>query len=173
MNGWGADKKWSDQYLPPIKRILGEHLIGEPPQVEDQQRNTDLIVLKMDAVRIGCRIRRAYQTEHAPQYVTEFTIRTVRPSGMRTELAKIIEGWGDYFFYGFGNEAGHVVPWALCDLRVFRLWHSSELVRRRGQQPGREMRNRDGSSNFRVFKYDDLPPGFVLASFGIRKQEVA
>ena len=40
-------------------------------------------------------------------------------------------------------------------------------------QPGSEMRNRDGSSNFRVFKYDDLPPGFVVASVGIREQEAA
>ena len=29
--GWREDKRWSDRFLPEIKRILGEHLIAEPP----------------------------------------------------------------------------------------------------------------------------------------------
>lgn len=40
-----------------IKSVLGMRLIGEPPIEEDRERNTDLIVLKMEAVRVGCRIR--------------------------------------------------------------------------------------------------------------------
>jgi len=52
MNGWTSDKAWSDQYMPAIKRILGEHLIGAAPQEDDQERNTDLIVLRMEAVRL-------------------------------------------------------------------------------------------------------------------------
>lgn len=173
MIGWESDKRWSDQYLTGIKRILGEHLIGEPPEVEDQQRNTDLIALRMDAVRIGCRVRRAYQLDERPEYAQEFTIRTSRPSGENTELGKIIEGWGDYFFYGFGTDSGTLTAWALCDLRVFRRWHSRELVRGGGRPPGREMSNRDGSSKFHVFTYENLPADFVVASFGIAEKVAA
>jgi hypothetical protein len=101
VSRWQADKRWSDKFLRDIKRILGEHLIGEPPMEEDAERNTDLIVLRMDAVRIGCRVRKH---KYRDSYQDEFTIRAGRPSGVKTELAKIIEGWGDYFFYGFSNE---------------------------------------------------------------------
>ena len=173
MTGWQNDKKWADQFMPPIKRILGEHLIGEPPVAEDQERNTDLMVLRMDAVRIGCRMRKADQLERCPNYANEFTIRTVRPSGMQTELAKIIAGWGDYFFYGFGHSSGAVHPWALCDLRVFRLWHSAQLVRDRGQMPGVEKANHDGSSAFRVFEFRHLPAEFLAASHGVSSREAA
>lgn len=57
-NNWEINKQWSDRFLPEIKMILGLHLIGEPPIEEDCERNTDLIVLKMEAVRIACRVRR-------------------------------------------------------------------------------------------------------------------
>ena len=57
MADWKEDKKWSDRFLVEIKRILGEHLISEPPIEEDMQHNTDLIVLRLNAVRIACRIR--------------------------------------------------------------------------------------------------------------------
>ena len=75
---WRHDKRWSDRFLPEIKRILGEYLIGEPREAEDIERNTDLIVLKMEAVRIACRIRKY---EYLLQYPGEFTIRAARPSG--------------------------------------------------------------------------------------------
>ena len=101
MSEWQKDKRWSDRFLPEIKRILGEHLISEPPIEEDAERNTDLMVLRLDAVRIGCRVRKY---EYLKQYGDEFTIRAGRPTGAKTELTKIIEGWGNYFFYGFSDE---------------------------------------------------------------------
>ena len=101
MRAWQLDKRWADRFLPEIKRILGEHLIGEPPEEEDQEHNTDLMVLKMDAVRVACRVRR---NQYIDRYGDEFTIRAGRPNGSKTELTKIVEGWGDYFFYGFSDE---------------------------------------------------------------------
>lgn len=159
MNGWENDKKWSDQFLPEIKAILGVHLIGEPPLEEDQERNTDLIVLKMDAVRIGCRIRRS---KYLKLYSDEFTIRAGRPSGTKTELTKIIEGWGDYFFYAFAEESTGLAKWLLCDLKVFRLWYNRQLFQ--GDKPGMGKNNNDGSSNFLAFKIKHLPNNFVVAS---------
>lgn len=164
MSAWRHDKKWSDIFIPGIKRVLGEYLIGEPPIEEDQERNTDLMVLKMDSVRIGCRIRR---NQYISQYSDEFTIRAGRPSGIKTELTKIVEGWGDYFFYGFSNKnETDLEMWRLCDLKVFRLWFNQEILRRQ-QMPGIQKPNFDNSSNFIAFNFNDLPNDFVVGSYGI------
>ena len=84
---WQDDKKWSDRFIPFIKPILGLYLIGEATQEDDKNKNTDLIVFKMDAVRIACRIRRY---SYYKKYNDEFTIRNTRPSNNKSELAKII-----------------------------------------------------------------------------------
>lgn len=162
MNDWKSDKKWADKFLPQIKRILGETLICEPPIEEDQERNTDLIVLKMDSVRIGCRIRR---NQYYKRYCNEFTIRAGRPSGTKTELAKIIEGWGDYFFYGFSDEQDDLlIFWRVADLKVFRGWFASKLVRMNSfELPGTKQKNSDKSSEFLVFKWADFPSNFVIS----------
>lgn len=161
MIGWEKDKRWSDQFMDEIKSILGIHLIGEPPVEEDQERNTDLIVLKMDSVRIACRVRR---NEYAVRYGEEFTVRAGRPSGIKTELTKIIEGWGDYFFYGFGDES-KLSKWTLADLNVFRLWYNQQLFL--GNHPGIKQNNDDGSSYFFAFRWDELPCNFIIAKSSV------
>ncbi len=159
MNGWDEDKKWSDIFLDEIKQILGLHLIGEPNTEEDQLRNTDLIVLIMASVRIACRIRRQKYIE---EYGNEFTVRCGRPSGYKTELTKIIEGWGDYFFYGFGcEETGKLIRWTLADLKVFRGAFMRLIYA--GKNP-KEMKNKDDSSNFMCFSWVDFPNNLIVAS---------
>ena len=159
MKQWQHDKQKSDVYLPEIKRILGEHLIDEPPIEEDAERNTDLMVLRLDAVRIGCRVR---SYGYIKDYGHQFTIRRDRPSGMKTELRKVIEGWGDYFFYGFGDESGqHLARWFIGDYRVFRGWLSNQFFT--GKRSWEERKNGDGSSSFMAFNVRDIP-GFIVAS---------
>lgn len=156
---WQQDKRWSDRFLPEIKQILGLHLIGEPPIEEDAERNTDLMVLKMEAVRIGCRIRKH---DYYQRYGHEFTIRAGRPSGTKTELAKIIEGWGQYFFYGFADPSEtRLHSWMLADMNVFRSWYNRCLFD--GKHPGKKNNNTDGSSYFLAFKINDLTGDFVVA----------
>jgi len=160
MTRWVEDKRWSDKFLPEIKAILGVHLIGEPPIEEDQERNTDLIVLKMEAVRIGCRVRRY---KFYLKYPDEFTIRAGRPSGYKTELTKIIEGWGDYFFYGFCDKSeGGLIRWILCDLKVFRLWLNRSLMENNGKFPGTLKENFDGSSSFMAFSLKNISGNFII-----------
>jgi hypothetical protein len=159
MSIWEENKCWSDQYLDEIKPILGAHLIGEAPEAEDRHRNTDLIVLRMDPVRIACRVRRpGYE-----KYGDEFTIRSCVSGGGKTELTKIIEGWGDYFFYGHGDNSGKLSSWNLCDLNVFRLWFNRFICSNGGLLPGISQANYDGSK-FRAFKFSELPSDFVVAS---------
>jgi hypothetical protein len=147
--------------MPEVKRTLGEYLIGEAPYEEDRDRNTDLIVLRMEAVRVGCRIRRP---AYLDRYADEFTIRTARPNGCKTELAKIIEGWGNYMFYGISDAAEeHLACWVLLNLSGFRLWYMAHMATNEGRQPGTVKPNRDGSSEFRAFKIDDLPVTAITA----------
>jgi hypothetical protein len=162
MNGWIADKVTSDVYLPEIKAILGRELISEAPILEDQERGTDLMVLTLAPFRVACRIRRhAYLSK----YPGEFTLRAGRPSGFKTELAKIVEGWGDYFFYGFGNEDGsRLSAWKLADLKVFRYWHMRHIAMHNGTCPGNRKHNGDNSSFFMAYEWKWLPEGFVIAS---------
>jgi len=161
MTGWEKDKRWSDRFLPEIKRALGECLISEPPVEDDAERNTDLMVLRLDAVRIACRIRKH---EYLSKYGNEFTIRTGRPSGVKTELTKIVEGWGNYLFYGFSDECEKSLSqWIVGDLNAFRLYFCRYLTENSGAMPGTCKNNVDNSSSFRAFRYSEIP-GFVIAS---------
>ena len=160
MTGWQNDKGWSDNFVTEIKRSLAIHLICEAPVQEDQERNTDLIVLKMDSVRVACRIRREKWIANS----NEFTIREGRPSNAKTELAKIIEGWGDLFFYGFGSDDGSkLISWKIGDLKVFRLTIMRYMARNNGQLPGTSKLNHDGSSSFRIYDWSQFE-GMVIAS---------
>lgn len=161
MNGWKEDKRWSDRFIPQIKTILAQFLITESPPEEDQEHNTDLIVLTLKPFRVGCRIRKYKYIEN---YGDEFTIRSGRPSGCKTELTKIIEGWGDYFFYGFCDEQENKLQkYFLGNLNVFRLWFNQCLWACAAKDsPGTYKKNVDGSSYFRAFKLSNLPPEFII-----------
>ncbi len=162
---WQNCKNWSDRFLPQIKSIIGRNLIGEVEE-DDRERNTDLIVLKLDAVRIACRVRRP---GYYASYWNEFTIRTARPSGNITELQKVIRGWGDYFFYGHSDiEEANLHAWALADLKEFRLYFARQLFKYPGTCPGKFQKNRDGSSDFRAFKWSDIGDSFIVAERNIK-----
>jgi len=151
---WTEDKRWSDRFLHEIKGIIGQAFIVEPPQEEDVEHNTDLIVLRFDSIRVACRIRKCQYME---QYGNEFTIRAGRPSGVKTELTKIIEGWGDYLFYGFADEGETVLAkWEIINLDAFRLWFNRMLVKNKGELPGKLRQNKDGSSSFIAFDIGDV-----------------
>ena len=163
MKQWKDDKRWSDRFIPEIKQHLASVLIQEAPLIEDARRNTDLIVLRMDAIRIACRIR---HHKYALKYPHEFTIRAGRPSGAKTELAKLIAGWGDYIFYGFADQSdGSLCRWFIGDLSVFRTWHAIELWRGNPEHmPGAKQSNGDQSSWFMAYDTRVMPPDFVVSS---------
>ena len=162
MFDWQSDKRWSDRFLPEIKQILGQYLIIEPPIEEDTERNTDLTVLRLDPVRVACRIRKY---PYYLDYPNEFTVRECRPSGATTELAKIIQGWGDYLFYGFADQAEeNLLAWRLIDLSEFRLWFTTSLAGLdKRVYPGIGKSNQNESSSFRVFNIDKIDPACLIA----------
>lgn len=158
---WATEKRWSDIYLNEIKSILGVYLIGEPPIEEDMQHNTDLISLRMEPVRVACRVRRA---EYLKYYSDQFTIREGFPSGAKSELPKIVEGWGDYFFYAFGGNDGRIVKWTLADLKVFRATFNRYMAKNKGALLGSRRENHgESDSYFRAFSWSMFPPEFIVA----------
>jgi hypothetical protein len=153
---WRAEKLWSDRFVPEIKAILGQCLIHAAPPEEDAHHNTDLMVLRMADVRIACRVRRF---DYFHRYRHDFTIRSDRPSGNKTELAKILDGWGDLFFYAIADQTGaRLRQWTLADLNVFRA--SPQRFR------GAERENRDRSSKFMAYRWQQFPPDFVVQPKG-------
>jgi hypothetical protein len=170
MKGWMEDYTWTKPLLKYVKQILGLVFFGEPPIEEDQERNTDLMVLKLKGTskvsdfRIAVRIRKF---KYYSKYKNEFTIRSSRPSGVKTELEKILDGWGAYYFYGFANELETgIYCYTLADLRWISCWIKDYQVWHDGRYPGTEMPNEDGSSLFRCIRWSDIPKpdgtGFIL-----------
>jgi len=159
METWQDRKRWSDNFLIQIKRILGEHFIGAAPVEEDRKRNTDLIVLKLDPLRFACRVRKAHFMK---EYSGEFTIREKTPTGNKTEFTKIMEGWGDYLFYGFADDEG-LVCWRIGDLKVFRIAILRHLSAKKAMLGVQHTVPAD-SNVFRAFKWSEFPADFVVAS---------
>lgn len=152
--GWEKDKTWSDKFIPAIKHVLGEVFVSVASIKEDQMRNTDLICYDLSGKRIACRVR---QKDYVNKYPFQFTIRSSRPYGNKTELQKIEEGWGDYFFYGFSNNTEDgFLQWLIGDLNVFR------QVRQKKSLHGHFQRNADKSSNFMAFDWGSMPPEFFI-----------
>lgn len=122
---------------------------------DDLRRNTDMQIATLEnGHRIMCRARRF---KHAARYGDQFTVRLSRPSGAKTEMAKIREGWGDFGIYGFESQPGaaRLRPWVLYNVHRLR-----EYLEGGGRWIYRD--NRDGSGAFAAFVIHELPLGFVL-----------
>jgi hypothetical protein len=149
------DREWSDKYIPQIKQIIGPHLLGVSSFEVDAEQATDLIVLTGRNMMIACRLRRpGYE-----KYIGQFTIRSRRDTGASTELKKVIDGWGDWMFYGHANEAGVIHAWMIIDFKSFRahlLRHFATPENKRVISTG-DQSNGDGTY-FQWFEADTFPP---------------
>jgi hypothetical protein len=124
--GYDERRSWADRYISAIKSIVGPRLLVPAPMELDMKQATDLLVFCARDVRIACRIRRY---SYVFEYGDEFTLRCQLDSGVQTEEEKILQGWGDWMFYGFTEEDPELqnfCRWFLIDLAAFR-----EHLRRR------------------------------------------
>lgn len=143
---WKQDKAWSDQYSRYVRAILGQEFIVPADDFSDAHRATDFdMVFKMRSLTFACRIRREY---YAEKYPFDVTLRSVRPNGNKTELEKVLSGFGDFMFYGFAGEVPRIPRWIVLNLEQFRM--SWPLM-----NPSREG-NHDGSSQFVALNTNDL-----------------
>lgn len=157
---WKRDKDKTDTFLPYIKWMLGEVFVQAAPIEVDQKEATDYVMLDVKPYRVACRVR---DYSYWQRYGGEFTIRSRRPAGTKTELDKIIDGWCDFMFYGFADETyTYIYAATLIDLKAFR----AALIREAAGGPkliSEERLNKDNSSSFRAYNIAALPAGVVYA----------
>lgn len=167
---YATDRAWSDQFIPHMRRIIGPHLL-EPSSVEvDMQQAADLVVFRARDVTIACRVRRY---GYKDRYPFEFTIRSARDSGARTEYEKLTDGWGDWMFYGHAAERGPVIErWWLLDLHAWR----AALIRDRDCIVVHSKSNGDGTHfvSYDVRSFPVRPgckPLVIAASHPLEREE--
>lgn len=149
---YDKDRAWSDQFLPHMRALIGPHLLVPSSFEVDTKQAADLVVLRARDMTIACRIRRH---GYADRYPWEFTVRSARDSGMRTELEKLIDGWGDWMFYAHASaNATRVERWLLIDLAAWR----AALIRDRAKLSIANKSNGDGT-HFVSFDVRSFPAG--------------
>jgi hypothetical protein len=153
---WQESHAWADRFTPHVKQLLGLACIQVAALDEDRQHNTDLM-FEVGYLRFPVRIRRI---EHRLAFNrrNEVTFRFQRRSGMQTEFAKLLCGWGDCFLYGWGDDVtGQIRAYTVLDLHQFRYWYT-EAICQDARRPGQIQEDRDGSASFIAFCLDCLPP---------------
>lgn len=115
--GYRGDRSWSDLMVDEIRAIVGPHLLRTTPFLMDAKEAADFYVFKAKDMTVAARVRRP---GYADRYPFEVTMRSARDSGTKTELSKIIDGWGDWFFYGHATAENTIDRWWLVDLASFR-----------------------------------------------------
>jgi len=121
------DRNWSDKYLEQVAAILKKNasdliVISIAPDEIDRTGATDMII-RIDGGDVAVRLRRDNCTYR------DLTIRSKRASGYKTELSKILEGFGDWYLYGWTNVLGIVDEWIIVSL--IKLRNSGLLIGRK------------------------------------------
>lgn len=86
---------------------------------QDKEQATDL-VLEIEGGTMAVRIRRKKYYEWGLRRGLDWSIR-VKSNGAKTEIDKLREGFGDWYFYGYSedNKSG-LAYWCLIDLHKTR-----------------------------------------------------
>jgi len=138
-------RTWSDKFIPAIKQIIGPRILDVSSFEVDTQNAADFTVFRAKNLLIACRVRRFQYIK----YFGQFTIRAKLDSGIKTELQKIVDGWGDIMFYGYACESGvEIAAWSLIDLNAFR----AHLIRNQKSIKQGTKSNYDGTH----FKWFDI-----------------
>lgn len=162
MTDYETNRAWSDRFLPEVKRQIGAQLLKVAPDDIDQKQATDLMMLDARDTRVAVRIRRP---GYHSRYPNQFTIRSKVPSGAPTELNKVVNGHGDWMFYGHASADGrNIEHWQLLDLRAFRAGLIRHVQNGYPVVHG-DQQNGDGSA-FKWFDARSFPsePPLVVAS---------
>lgn len=149
MRTFEIDKKWADKFNKQVKSIVGPLLLEEADFKTDAERVGDFSLVSRAGTTIACRIRKY---SYLNRYKNEFTIRSHRDSGAKTEMAKIVDGYGTWFFYGFCDEKEENILCArILDFIAFR----GRLIRR--ERDLWTTRDNGDGTRFLSFKIEDFP----------------
>ena len=165
MPDYAFDRRWSDRFLPQIAQIVGPLMLGAAPTYHDQRENTDLMVLDAhENIRVAARVRKF---GYFAGFGHDVTFRHARANGAETEFAKLVNGFGRYFFYGHANaEATDIPDWMVLDLNRFRgalikesLSHMPEPLRMKFVRQD----NFDNETSFLAYDIRTFPKGIIVS----------
>lgn len=115
-NNFKRNFELSFRYYDKIKKIIRQNLnklmkIEESDKYRDMKEATDM-VLKMNSGDIAVRVRRNDFNDP----FNDVTIRTKSKSDQKTEIDKIQDGYGKWYFYGWNK----VKDWLIYDIDKLR-----------------------------------------------------
>jgi len=152
----------NSKYLLQVKRILISKAyiftkFREATIKEDQELGFDA-VLSFPDTKIPIRIRKEEYIKYS-----DFTVRSKSRSGGRTEIDKIRDGFGDFYFYAWSDESifkkenNKIISYMILDLNIFR----STIV---DKPTKNNMANGDGTS-FHIYSKQILFDNKVVKIF--------
>jgi len=161
IGGWHVNKQWADGYLPQIQRVIREVApqlitIRVSTRSEDVHQASDYVVVTEQG-SIGCRVRRPHTWERYGDVTFRSKVRGTR----KTEIDKILEGWGRWYLYAWAldNTSTDLEAWVFLDLDQLRA--SGLLLKKM-----REIDNYDSSSKFKRINIPDLQRGNCILDAG-------
>ena len=163
-------RQFSDRQLNRAKALLGLVLFTAANNDEDINRNTDLMLRQPGGHRISHRMR---SSEYFERYPMDFLIRCHRSMTNRTEIHKLMAGWGDYLFFCFANEDNtNFLQWFVGDLNILREYIFRYILTRPANDwPGQRVANKDDGTEARAISILHLPPEFIIgASHNLKKR---
>ena len=166
MNDFDAQFEWQAKYANQVVRIIAPYLIKVADPEVDKKENGDFQISFPRNGTVGCRLRKPDMA----RYVGEVTFRSRARNGGKTEITKIIDGYGDYFFYGHVNNASVIWHWYLIDYTKLR----ALFIRRReliDHAKANQVTNRDGTK-FIVFNVEEQLPEAVIAQSTARQEQL-
>lgn len=112
------DWEWADTFLPQIVDILKSNAIyileiRIADSDKDTKEATDLVI-SVTGGDVAVRIRRGKYHKYR-----DWTIRSVRDSGAKTELNKLRDGFAKWYLY-LWTDSENIVDWILVDLERSR-----------------------------------------------------
>jgi len=117
MRDFKTDYTWQETHIERAKAIIKENL-GRLATIEIAPDELDMhevcdAVFRIAEGMVAVRLRRAHYLEK----FQDVTFRSYRESGMKTELAKIREGFARWYLFGWIDEDdGSVFTWLILDM---------------------------------------------------------
>lgn len=140
MGTYQSDRTWADQFVDQTRAIIGRLLVQGATFMLDAKESTDLVV---QSIQNGCRdgkpikafatrLRRSTafrgRSRYGAPWAFQFTIRSRRDTGAVTELAKLRQGFVDWYLYGH-VEQSTIRHWMVLDMDVFRAFADSPAIK--------------------------------------------
>lgn len=134
-----SDRAWADQYVGQARAIMGTLLVQGASFRRDTKESTDLVVHSIQngyrngkpIEAVATRLRRdnvfrGKSPRSGAPWAFQFTIRS---SGAVPELAKLKQGFVDWYFYGHVEQ--HTIRhWMVLDMDVWRDLEDSPAIKK-------------------------------------------